>query len=153
MTDDRYPPADVPARRRHWVFVLRLLAIIAVAFLNVAVVYACLRVFERQCLDLLPFAPGDGAIGDALIYLIGGYIVSFAGLVAYYVCRVLTIFWPRTIRILVVALPVAALLGILAVMVLVGRRQGGYLLYWFMIAQLSFWIMCLADALVCRGRR
>jgi hypothetical protein len=143
------------ARKRHPLFLPRLGAIAAAIFvLNLPAVLFCLGIFQPKCLDLLPFACGDGSIADGLAYIFGGYGTSLIGLAAYYIYAVLYKRRPKTARVFGVALSAAALLGIIAFMIAHGRRQGGFMLYWFTIFQMGFWIMLLADAVACRlGRR
>lgn len=136
-------------RKRHPLLLPRLVATGVAMLLNVPLVFLCLAILE---LGFLPFAPGDGAIGDALVYIFGGYGTSLAGLIVYHIYAVLFKHWPKTARNLFITSTAAVLLAILSLMIVAGQKAGGFFLYWFVVFQMGFWVMRQADTIAQRDR-
>jgi drug/metabolite transporter (DMT)-like permease len=133
-------------RKRHPMILPCLFAIILAIIIIIAAVPLGLLFFQ----NFLPIACGDGAIGDALIYIFGGYAMSLLGLVLYQVFSILFKRWPRIIFSIAIVSLTAVLLGIFAFTIAIGLKQVLFMLYWFVMLWIGFFVMLLTDALICK---
>jgi hypothetical protein len=129
----------------------KLLGIMAAVVVIAFAAPACFAAFDK--LGLLPMACGDGAIGDALLFLGFGYLLSLIGLVF---CQVYNLFAGRCrsiVKALAIGASVVVFVVILALIAVLGRRWlGGIMsmaLFGFAVLQLGYWVMLLADTIIC----
>jgi hypothetical protein len=119
--------------------------------LNVPAVFVCFGICDS--LGLLPMAPGDGAIGDALCYLGVGYLLALVGLVLCHAYMLLAFLvgHSRSITKAVIIVSCAVFVGILVLLMVLGHKwQNGLLsvvFYGFLVIDSGFWTMFFAAAI------
>jgi hypothetical protein len=136
-------------RKRYPRLLPKLLGIAMAVVMIAFAVPAGFAAFDK--LGLLAMACGDGAIGDALLYVGVGYLLSLAGLVFALVYSLLAGRSRQIVKALAIGASLVAFVSILALMTVLGRQWlGGVLpmaLYGFAMLQLGYWITRLADSL------
>jgi hypothetical protein len=136
-------------RKRYPRLLPKCLGIVIAVIANAVATPGCLAAFGK--LGLLPMACGDGAIGDALLYLGAGYLLSLAGLVFAQVNSLLAGRSRQIVKALAIVVSLVAFVGILAFMAVLGRQWLGGVLpmafYGFAVLQLGYWITRLAEFL------
>lgn len=116
--------------------------------LNVPAVLVCFGICDS--LRLLPKAPGDGAIGDALCYLGVGYLLALVGVVLChaYVLLVSLVGHSRSITNAVIIVSCAVFVGILVLLMISGHKWQHnplkVVIYGFLVIEFGFWIMFFA---------